>query len=301
MQDASLIKERIITVLKQRGPSLPIHISKEISSTILFSSAFLSELVSENRIKVSAMRVGSSPIYYLIGQENMLEKFADYLKSKEKDAFFLLKEKRFLMDSEQNPAIRVAIREIKDFAIPFKRNEDVIWRYFLTPESEFISKEVEPVVIEIKEPKKESIKAKEIEVIQEDEKVAVTEKEEIISSKEKKSQKKEKKQVRKKSGKKDESFFSSVKEFISSRSIELLDIQNFGGKEIILKVKENNEEKLLIAYNKNRITENDILKASKKAVEMKMKYIIIGKGGPLKKVEGLISAIKDLSFIEKVR
>ena len=85
------------------------------------------------------MKVGNSPVYFIPGQERLLENFSQYLKSKEKEAFLLLKEKRFLKDNQQEPAIRVALREIKDFAIPFKKPEtdELFWRYFTIPESEF--------------------------------------------------------------------------------------------------------------------------------------------------------------------
>ena len=284
--DAAQIKEKIMYILRTKGPSLPVHISKEIGSDILFSSAFLSELLSEKVVKVSHMRVGNSPIYFLSSQENLLEKFSNYLKSREKEAFLLLKEKKFLNDKEQLPAIRIALREIRDFAIPFNSNGDVVWRYFLVPEEQFI--------------KDEPIIKKQEEVIEVEEKeIPKTETtDEIIEEKQKRPIKKVKK---KKEVRKDESFFTNIKEFMSLGGIELLDIENFGSKEIVLKVRENGEEKLLIAYNKNKIAESDILKASKKAEELKLRYIIIGKGGVLKKLDNLISAIKSLSSIEKVK
>lgn len=282
VQDASQIKDRIVSVLRAKGPNLPVHISKDIGSSILFASAFLSELVSEKIVKVSYMRVGSSPVYFLSGQEQSLEKFSPYLKSREKEAFFLLKEKGFLNDKEQSPAVRVAIREIRDFAIPFKSGEDIVWRYFLVPESEFVAK-------------KEIILPAETEIskIPEEKKVQEPEVKE-------RARKTYKKGV-KKAAKKDEGFFISVKEFIASKSMELLDIENFGAKEIILKVNDNGQEKLLVAYNKNKITEGDILKAAKKAAELKLGYMIIGKGGPLKRLENILSAVKNLSFIEKIK
>jgi len=104
------LKEKILSILQKRGPSLPVHIAKEIDLSMLFASAFLSELVSEKKIKISNMKIGNSPIYFLPGQESMLEKFSQYLKSKEKEAFILLKEKKFLKDKNQDPAIRIALR-----------------------------------------------------------------------------------------------------------------------------------------------------------------------------------------------
>ena len=152
-QNTIPVKEKIISIFKRRGPSLPIHIARETELSILFASAFLSELLAEKKIKISNMRVGSSPIYFIPGQEFMLEKFSEFLKSKEKEAFLLLKEEKFLKDSKQEPAIRVALRELKDFAIPFKKDEEIYWRYFNVPESEF-EKVEEKVVETSKEPVK---------------------------------------------------------------------------------------------------------------------------------------------------
>ena len=97
-QDTSGIKENILSYIKQRGPSLPVHIAKITGLSILFSSAFLSELLSERKVKISNMRVGSSPIYYIPGQENQLENFSRHLNTKEKEAFTLLQDKKILKD-----------------------------------------------------------------------------------------------------------------------------------------------------------------------------------------------------------
>jgi len=132
MQQTNQIKDKIVEFLKRKGPSLPVHIAKEINTSILFTSAFLSELLSEKRITLSNMKIGNSPVYYIKGQESLLENYSDYLKNKEKEAFLLIKEKKFLKDSEQAPAIRVALREIKDFAIQFRfqNSQELMWRYY---------------------------------------------------------------------------------------------------------------------------------------------------------------------------
>ena len=288
VQDALQIKDRIFSFIKLRGPSLPIHVSKDLGITTLFSSAFLSELVSDKRIKISNMRVGSSPIYFLDGQESALEKFSQYLKSREKDAFQLLKEKGFLKDSDQQPAIRVALREIKDFALPLRNKEEIFWRYFLVPESEFKPEEVKLIKAVIKpiEEKPVIIEAK---------------KEEIKELKKEKTKRKERKTIKKKASGKGDKFLSNIKEFLSQNSIELVDIESFGKKEIVLKVRDNEVEKILVAYDKNKIGENDIINASKRASGFGLPYIVLGLGEPLKKLENLIEALKSLSSIKKVK
>ena len=50
-----------------------------------------------------------------------------------------LKNSKILKDSDQEPAIRVALRGLKDFAIPFKFNGDIMWRYAFVPESEIVN------------------------------------------------------------------------------------------------------------------------------------------------------------------
>jgi len=285
-QDAMQIKEKIISLLRLNGPSLPVHIAKGTGLSILFASAFLSELFYEKKIMISNIKVGNSPLYFLSGQEPQLERFFQYLKNKEKEAFLLLKEKKFLEDSKQEPAIRVALREIKDFAIAFKKNDEVYWRYFTVMEEEFDKKE-EPVSVEIEE---------EPEVIHEkpEEDLKIFETEEIV--------KKEKRKVTKKriSQKQDEKFFNKIKEFLSEGNIEILDIQSFNKNDLVLKIKENGEEKLLIAYNKKKITITDLLKAHKKCSNENLQYLVLSLGEPSKNLKDMISAIKDLSKIDKV-
>ena len=292
MPNPTNIKERILYLLKNKGPSLPVHVSTELKTSILFSSAFLGELYTEKEVKMSHLRVGSSPLYYIPGQEPSLENFANHLKSKEKDAFLLLKERGFLPDSTQSPAIRVALREIRDFAIPFKSGEEIIWRYFTIPEEEFKAKEEKTIVMEIKEPVKIEEKIEKTLEIQEKE----APKKEVLRAKLKR-----KKASGKKMHGKEENFFNDVKDFISENSMDIVDIKGFGKKEVVLKINDKGEEKLLIAYNKNKISENDIITASKKASKEGLPYMILGVGGPLKKLDSLIEALKGLSSIKKVK
>ncbi len=296
-QDTSQIKEKIILTIKKRGPSLPVHIAKETGMSILFTSAFLSELLSEKKIKISNMKVGSSPIYFIQGQEPMIEKFAEHLKSREKDAFNLLKEKKFLRDDEQEPAIRVALRSIKDFAVPFKKEDKVFWRYFTIPESELELKKPEIEKIEKKQqetsPKKENeLKEKKGEELN------IFDKEKIKEGKS--GQKGRKRQLKKPAKKKNEKFFNKVKEFLSKKSIEISDIEGFSKSNLILKVRYSGKEQLLVAYNKKRINEADLIKANKKALEMGLPYITLSLGDAPKKLNEMIGAVRNLSEMHKL-
>ena len=287
IQDTTKLKDKIISIIKLRGPSLPVHIAKETNQSILFASAFLSELISDKALKISNMKVGGSPLYLIPGQEAKLENFSQHLKNKEKEAFLLLKEKKFLKDNNQPPAIRVALRSIKDFAIPFQVEGEIFWRYFITPISEF-NQEKNIVTTEIKKiPIKK--KGENLNILKEKPKKPVIKKVILKKTPKKKS-----------SSKINEKFFNKVKDFLVKNQMEITNIEGFSKNEFLLKIKENSEEYLLIAYNKKRVNESDLINAYKKAQELRLKYIILNKGGVSKKIQSLIDSIKNLSKIEKI-
>ena len=313
-EDHLQVKERIISFIGMRGPSLPVHIAKEINNSILFTSAFLSELISEKRLKISKLNVGNSSLYFIPGQESLLENFSHHLKNKEKEAFELLKQKKILKDSEQHPVIRVAIREIKDFAIPFKKEEQIYWKYFSVSDQELIAKikempaiktQVSDISLNKSEQKTSQIaeKEQEIKIEQKPSKIEV----QPFSLKTKNENrrsvvglKKVEKIKQKISGKGGDKFFNKVKEFLSKSSIEILDIEDASKDNLILRVKINDGKKLLVAYNKKKIDESDVIKAYKKSSELNLPYIILSLGEPNKKMNEFIKAVKNLEGIEKI-
>lgn len=289
-QNASQIKERILSLLRLKGPSLPVHIARETGLSILFASAFLSELFQDKKIKMSNLRVGNSPLYFIQGQEPQLERFSEHLRSKEKDAFLLIKNKRFLDDAEQEPAIRVALREIKDFAIPFRKDEKIYWRYFTTPKTD-INIEEKSIKENQQTPLQKSIIQKETTEL------------DIFDKKTKAETKKGPKKVSKKkktSQKANEKFFGKVKEFLDKKSIKILDIIGFNKNDLFLKIKVDEKELLLTAYNKKRISEIEIIKSYKKAEELGIDYMILSLGEIPKKLDNLMIALKRLKGIDKI-
>src|SRR3989338_7893261 len=129
-------KKKIIDLIRTRGPILPVHISKDINQNILMTSAILSELVSSNQVKLTHAKIGSSPVYYLFGQEYKLQELLfPYLNEKDKNSYTLLRTKRILRDSELTPLERVSLRELKDFAKPLgvttKNGKEIFWKWYL--------------------------------------------------------------------------------------------------------------------------------------------------------------------------
>lgn len=132
--------DKTLGLIKLRGPSLPVDVAKHIGTNTLLASAVLSELVSSGRLKISSVKVGGSPLYYVPGQESQLHKYTSYLHEKEQKAYELLKEKKIIEDRSQPAVVRVALRQIKDFAFPVTANIDGInvlfWRFQGVPMEE---------------------------------------------------------------------------------------------------------------------------------------------------------------------
>ncbi|RME55362.1 hypothetical protein D6777_00770 [Candidatus Woesearchaeota archaeon] len=134
------LKQKILEYIQENGPVLPIQISKEIQGNTIFAGAFLSELVSSQKVKMSHAKIGGSRLYYVPGQEEKLQVLASHLSERPKKAFELLKEKKILRDKDCEPWERVALREIKDFSVPLqvniKGNIEIFWKWYLLSDEE---------------------------------------------------------------------------------------------------------------------------------------------------------------------
>ncbi|PNX46833.1 MAG: hypothetical protein BV456_11775 [Thermoplasmata archaeon M8B2D] len=199
------------------------------------------------------MRVGTSPLYLLEGQEEKLEERVDNLKHVEKEAFLKLKKKKLLVDSKEEPATRVALRNIRDFAIPFKFGEEIMWRYAFTPQNE---------IRELLSPKKAEAKPRPRSV----EKPRQAEKKvENIFSKEDNEPKPE--------------FFGEVMRFLGKNNIEFLEEMQTNKKEIVGKVRIQSGvgkiDFLLVAKNKKTTSKDEISAATQMANYNKMPCLFV--------------------------
>ena len=275
-------KNKILSTISIRGPSLPVQISKAINMSLLFTSAFLSELFSEKKVKISNLRIGSSPLYFIEGQEEKLENFIEHLNQREKEAFILLKKEKILDDEKQTPVVRVALREIKDFAVPIniKSNEGIklFWKFFTTTEEEIKN------IFQMKEPTKEEIISpkKEVEEIKE-----------IIKEKKQKTEIKE-----------ESNFSKKIKDYISSKDIEITDILTEKKKELKAKIRIDiifgKQEFLLIAKDKKKLFEKDLISLTEEIKNEKLPLYIIIPGDLDKKAKEYLRLWKNLIRVEKI-
>lgn len=328
MIDVNEKKNKIISFLETSGPSLPVRIAKAIQMDPVFASAILSELLGSKQIKLSHMKIGSSPLYLLPGQEQKLEDQTDNLKSVEKEAYLKLKEIKLITDETETPATRVALRNIKDFATPFKFKEKIMWKYTFTPDEE-INKllsppektpepEEEP---EVKEPKEE-IKEEKQEPIKPEPKEPKPEKEPENVPKAWEVKKEEIKHIKEESKKVEpifdkpqatkstsdeaisaplkKSFLEQVEEFLENKDTSIISIEEVDKKKVIAKTQNNEEKALLFAFNKQRVNETEIMTCYKEAKKQNLPYHIIILGNLTKKMNDTIDAYKKLLKIERL-
>ena len=68
------MKDKIIEFIKENGPSLPVQVVSKIGGDSFIANAYLSELVESKSLLQSSEKIGSVPLYYLAGQEKLMEK-----------------------------------------------------------------------------------------------------------------------------------------------------------------------------------------------------------------------------------
>src|SRR3989344_4254847 len=135
-----LDKEKILIYMKSQGPILPTQVSKQINKNILMSSAILSEMASNKEVRISSIKVGGSPLYYLDGQESMLQDYSSKLQAKDRQTYDLIRERKVLREKVLDPVTKLSLRNIKDFAQPLQvtlnNEKEIFWKWYLTSQPE---------------------------------------------------------------------------------------------------------------------------------------------------------------------
>lgn len=304
MQKVMQTKNRILQLIQEKGPELPVRVASAIGQNNLFTAAFMSELVGEQKLKISNMKVGGSPLYYLSGQEEQLQKYSEYLNNKEKEAFKMLKENEILSDINQEPAIRVALRNLRDFAFPVKivdkEEEKIFWKFHtLTNEK---ARELIENILNPKPKKEEKETNQEIEKPQAKiQSIKNTKNEETLNLFEKQPSKKEAKKITKQIT---SDFLNNIKTHLSNKKIEIINEISTKKKELIAKIKLNTEfgeqEIYLVAKNKKKITLEDLINVIQKTQLEKMPALILSPGDIDKKAQDYYKQWSNLIKHQKV-
>ena len=284
-------RDKIIEYVKSKGPVLPVQISKLIDTSILMASAHLAELTASNILKISAIKVGGSPLYYFPGQQAMLQKYTGSMNDKEKKAFDLLSQNRVLRDSEQEPVIRVALREIKDFALPlnvkYSNTSEIFWKWFLVSDED--AGKIIKSKLDIDE-KEDKIDEKPIEKVQQQLK-------EII---EKPVQRKTRGRKPKESGK--DNFMEDILKFFEKNKITIINteiIKKNSEMDFIIEIPSvvGNLQYYCKAKNKKRISDSDLSNAYVKGQFRKLPVIVLSPGELSTKAQEMVKKeLNNLTF-----
>ena len=121
--------------VRENGPIQPVQLAKRINTNILFASAILSELSDKGKVKITSIKKGGSPFYYTEGQEEKLMNLAVHLTPKVKEAYDILSQQLVVRDSDAQPWMRVALRDLKDYAVSlsvnYNENHETFWKWYL--------------------------------------------------------------------------------------------------------------------------------------------------------------------------
>jgi len=283
-----LDQSQVLGLIKIKGPVVPMQIAKEIKRDSLMTSAILSQLVDTKKLKISKLKVGGSPLYYLEGQEQRLQSYVKHLDEKDRKTVEILREKAILQDDKQTPLMRFSLRTIKDFAVPLyvtiPNQKLLFWKWYLLPnkEAESMIKDVlglnkpqpEPIQ-ELPEKKLEPIK-KEIDIP------------------------KVKQEIKKKTTPKEIStdFLKSIKSFFDEGNIVITNTTKIKKSEFDFEIQISTPLGKLPYYckaiGKARINEKDISEAYVQSQLKKLPGILLITGKPTKKALEMISQFKGI-------
>jgi hypothetical protein len=313
MQKVLATKERIMDVVRRNGPELPIKIAQQLNISHLFIAAFMSELVGEQRLKLSNLKVGSSPLYYIEGQEVQLEKFIEHVNHKEKEAFRILKSNNILLDEEQEPAIRVALRHLKDFAVPLQvrigAEAKTVWKLHSIG-NDIVKSLIEERLAKIEPPKKEEIVPTLQKNLEEKPKASEETKEKITSSEDLKEKAQVPQVLQAQNTIPQETttsvaFPEFVRKNLEEKIGEILEEVLVKKKEFTAVIKTTTplgkQEFFVVAKDKKKITADDLAIALEKAKERKMPALIAATSELDKKAIEYLKVWRNLIKIYKLK
>ena len=154
-------RDKILALIDQK-PVQPTEVAKELRNDSMLASAMLAEMSSKGLLKVSHLKVGSSPLYYHVDHPEHLLNYISYLNDKDRKTVALLQTNGILRDQAQDPLTRVSLRNVKDFAKPLEVSIDgvkeMFWKFFTLTDEEAATKIkqlLEPPKVEPPAPKVE--------------------------------------------------------------------------------------------------------------------------------------------------
>ena len=257
-------------------------------------------MIARKQIKVSRATIGSSPVYYLPGQEVLLgPKLYSHLKSKEREAYDILRDKKIIRAERAEPWQRIAFSQLHDFAMPMhvtiKDKTEVFWKFYLISDEE--AKEIIEEILQAR--KKEKSEEPEPEQLTLQGVNPEIKQEEPKQEEEKQQEKsieviKELKKIRRASLKKKQvDFYKMLKDYLDKNKMITLQetlIRKNKDYELLVELPSTigNLKYFVKAKNKKTINDAEITMAHSQGLEKRAPCIFITNGSLNKKAKELI-------------
>lgn len=127
-------RDKISSMVEQQ-PVQPTEVAKALSTNSMLASAMLSEMSEKGLLKVSHLKVGSSPLYYHPDHPEHLLKYVQHLSEKDRKTVALLEKEGVVRDQASDVLTRVSLRNVKDFAKPLDVSingvKELFWKFYL--------------------------------------------------------------------------------------------------------------------------------------------------------------------------
>lgn len=273
-------KNKALDFVRAIGPAMPTQVAKEIKIPPLFASALLSQLISEKSMKVSHLKIGGTPLYYIEGQKEKLLNFTNHLPNIEKEICERLQKEGIIADESVRLAEKVALRNIKDFSVPLSvkvgERKKIFWKWFELSQEDSLSKIEKLLRVYERKPIKEGVKEVREEI------------------KEGEAKEEEAREITKEEGDKPKpakiDFSEKIKEFLAYNKVKILEenvIRRNGEIEFMLQLNSSLGKMTFFAIAKNKkvLTPADLTLAYYRSQEKKLPLILLNSGRFTKKAE----------------
>ncbi len=114
-----LTKDNLLRFVRQNKYTTPTQVASDFETSTMIASAALSELAKENSIKITNLKLSSSPYYYDNNQrESLVELGEKHFSGNELNIFNKLRESQLINNASLTIPEQLAISKISDFAKP---------------------------------------------------------------------------------------------------------------------------------------------------------------------------------------
>ena len=116
-----LTKDNLLRFVKQKKYVIPSDVSSEFETSTMIASAALSELAKDGTVKITHLKLSSSPYYYYQLQKESIQELAEkHFSGHDLALYKKIKESQILNSNSLAAAEQLSTVKIRDFAIPLE-------------------------------------------------------------------------------------------------------------------------------------------------------------------------------------